>query len=206
MNCDQVFDILTRGPFPTGCDSDAAVELHLQACYDCRQLAEALRPAVELFHESIDEDELADLPGYHGCVGLTEHSSTRVQTHAWAKKSLPRWAGGPSHRRATWQVVSAVLLAGVLAGLMISVGPPGTAMRPGSPTLSPRVTPNAALRLARLQLPTSCRSLDREAADQATDTGVYQCCTHCHTADREEATSQVSLAMAIDNCWSCHRQ
>ena len=57
MNCDHVFDILTRAPFPAGEASDADVEHHLRACHECRQLAEALRPAVDLFHESIPSDE-----------------------------------------------------------------------------------------------------------------------------------------------------
>ena len=57
MNCDHVFDILTRAPFPTGDDTDPDVEHHLRACHGCRQLAEALRPAVDLFHESISPDE-----------------------------------------------------------------------------------------------------------------------------------------------------
>jgi hypothetical protein len=73
MNCDQVFDILTRGPFPTGHSSDAAVERHLGSCADCRRLADALRPALDLFRESIPADESHDLPGYWG--DLVEHSS-----------------------------------------------------------------------------------------------------------------------------------
>ena len=46
MNCDQVFDILTRGPFPTGTSCDTPVEAHLNTCAECRRLAEALRPAL----------------------------------------------------------------------------------------------------------------------------------------------------------------
>src|SRR5262249_50288232 len=68
LNCDQVFDVLTRGPFPTGAASDESVEQHLRACHECRQLAEALRPAVALMHEAIAEDEVLDLPGYHGSL------------------------------------------------------------------------------------------------------------------------------------------
>jgi hypothetical protein len=68
IGCDEVFDILTRGPFPTGNDSDAAVEHHLRCCHDCRQLAEALRPAVALFHECLSDDEVRSLPEYHGAV------------------------------------------------------------------------------------------------------------------------------------------
>jgi len=73
MNCDQVFDILTRGPFPTGHESDAAVERHLGSCTECRRLADALRPALDLFRESIPAEESHDLPGYWG--DLVELSS-----------------------------------------------------------------------------------------------------------------------------------
>lgn len=76
MNCDQVFDILTRGPFPTGDLSDGDVERHLTSCHDCRRLAEALRPAVELFHEAVDPAEGEDLPGYRG--KLAEARSERL--------------------------------------------------------------------------------------------------------------------------------
>ncbi|HEY2761322.1 MAG TPA: hypothetical protein VGI75_11275 [Pirellulales bacterium] len=67
MNCDNVFAILTRGPFPTGGSRiDAAVESHLRACADCQRLAEALRPNSGLIQESIGIDESRVLPGYWG--------------------------------------------------------------------------------------------------------------------------------------------
>jgi hypothetical protein len=68
IDCNEVFDILTRGPFPSGGEHDEAVEHHLRSCHDCRQLAEALRPAVELFHECLSEQEAKALPEYHGQV------------------------------------------------------------------------------------------------------------------------------------------
>lgn len=72
MNCDQVFDILTRGPFPTGDRSDRAVEFHLAECPECQRLANALRPAIELFQEAISGDEGRELPGYWG--GMIDES------------------------------------------------------------------------------------------------------------------------------------
>jgi hypothetical protein len=72
LNCDQVFDVLTRGPFPTGHAGDAAVEHHLAACYECRQLAAALQPAVELLHEAIPIEEAADLPTYQGLLAAVD--------------------------------------------------------------------------------------------------------------------------------------
>jgi len=66
MDCDQVFMILTRGPFPTGELWDEDVETHLETCSDCWRLAEALRPALEVFQEAVPPAESRDLPGYWG--------------------------------------------------------------------------------------------------------------------------------------------
>ena len=74
MNCDQVFEVLTRGPFPTGAASDAAVEQHLRACHECRQLAEALQPAVELLHESLAPEHSLDLPEYQGLLSTIQRA------------------------------------------------------------------------------------------------------------------------------------
>jgi hypothetical protein len=66
MDCEQVFMILTRGPFPTGESWDEQVEAHLESCADCWRLAEALRPALEVFQEAVPPAESRDLPGYWG--------------------------------------------------------------------------------------------------------------------------------------------
>ena len=66
MDCDQVFMILTRGPFPTGEAWDEQVEAHLESCADCWRLAEALRPALEVFQEAVPPSESRELPGYWG--------------------------------------------------------------------------------------------------------------------------------------------
>ena len=66
MDCDQVFMILTRGPFPTGESWDEEVEAHLETCTDCWRLAEALRPALDIFQEAVPPSEGRDLPGYWG--------------------------------------------------------------------------------------------------------------------------------------------
>ncbi len=77
LNCDQVFDVLTRGPFPTGEPEDDAVERHLRACHECRRLAEALRPAVALLHEAIEIDEATALPEYQGALPWKRPDRTR---------------------------------------------------------------------------------------------------------------------------------
>jgi hypothetical protein len=66
MDCDRVFMILTRGPFPTGEPWDEQVEAHLESCAECWRLAEALRPALEVFQEAVPPAESRELPGYWG--------------------------------------------------------------------------------------------------------------------------------------------
>ena len=84
MDCDQVFMILTRGPFPAGDPWDDEVEDHLEICSDCWRLAEALRPAVEVFQEAVPPAEGRDLPGYWGdarptaAVGQLERTAART--------------------------------------------------------------------------------------------------------------------------------
>jgi hypothetical protein len=85
MDCDQVFMILTRGPFPTGESWDEQVETHLERCADCWRLAEALRPALEVFQEAVPPSEGRDLPGYWGdarpsssAVAELQRGSTRT--------------------------------------------------------------------------------------------------------------------------------
>lgn len=126
MNCDQVFDILTRGPFPTGQASDKAVESHLNRCPECRRLAAALQPAVEFLQESIPVEESYDLPGYWG--ELFERNADQV-----ACQTPTRIAGMTLPPRLTHRVnelrnapwghavrVAAVILIGV--GLALSFG------------------------------------------------------------------------------------
>jgi hypothetical protein len=85
MDCDQVFMILTRGPFPTGEAWDEEVEAHLETCADCWRLADALRPALEVFQEAVPPAEGRDLPGYWGDArpaspGVANLSNTVART------------------------------------------------------------------------------------------------------------------------------
>lgn len=78
MDCDRVFMELTRGPFPAGAPTDAAVEAHLERCVDCWRFAEALRPAhPDQLEEGVPAGEAADLPGYWGL----EDQQTRQAHH-----------------------------------------------------------------------------------------------------------------------------
>lgn len=133
MNCDRVFDILTRGPFPSGAPSDDRVEMHLANCPACRRLAAALQPAIELFEEAITPDEGRDLPAYWGDLFIAEQDEL-------APRFSSTWRSGTSTRIATrlqratgldletvrrtlptaWRLSAAILLGICIGGLLRS--------------------------------------------------------------------------------------
>lgn len=128
IHCDEVFDILTRGPFPTGAASDCIVESHLAQCDDCRRLAEALRPAIELLQEAITPDEGRDLPRYWGNLAEPQTAGAAKATATKTRRQRRfghRPAASPAvlpARTASWngaaRLAAAVLLGLVLAGLL----------------------------------------------------------------------------------------
>ena len=104
MDCDQVFVILTRGPFPTGELWDEEVEAHLETCADCWRLAEALRPALEVFQEAVPPAESRDLPGYWGDArptGSVVSALSRSRHAAGARGRCAADSRRPRNRTAT---------------------------------------------------------------------------------------------------------
>lgn len=136
--CDEVFDILTRGPFPTGAPSDGIVESHLTQCDACRQLAEALRPAVELFQEAVTPEESRTLPAYWGesTSNLTPWLSIEKIAPSQVAQRTRRAArpGARTRRlppfssfslRPAARLAAALLLGMALAGLLRQLGSAG---------------------------------------------------------------------------------
>jgi hypothetical protein len=129
MDCDQVFMILTRGPFPTGEPSDEDVESHLEYCADCWRLAEALRPALEVFQEAVPPAEGRDLPGYWGdarpsslAVAHLIQSSTRTANATKAPEVRPTRTGHFTHaltNELSTDVVRAVAIAATMTAAVL---------------------------------------------------------------------------------------
>lgn len=176
ITCDEVFDVLTQGPFPTGdAANDAAVELHLTGCHECRQLAEGLRPAVEMLQEAmLDGDE--SLPAYRGSLPRitmpanvvlecpTEHAATAV--------SAPVHMLSKPDPKSIWIAhLARVAAACLLILLMLGIVPLAATLR-GAPTAS-----EIRSRLMAAPLPAVCR-----AAFEAVDptTASEGCCARCH--------------------------
>jgi len=165
MNCDYVFDILTRGPFPAGRADDTAVERHLAACHGCRELAEALRPAVAILHEAVSGEEGDSLPGYRGA--LSERPANRdlwasvaeaARTNDEHPIEPPTTRGGAKSVRdgdlaSGWKPFAsyvAAALAGVL--LAVAIGIAGGPWNREPPSLPASGGASAAVVGARYQL------------------------------------------------------
>lgn len=228
MNCDHVFDMLTRGPFPSGDPQDESVELHLQACHECRQLAEALQPAVDLFREVIGPEEGSGLPGYRGAllrgnaVCLNGSPAGSLIGRVIARNEPPRPSRSPSVRgwrvsrtSCSWAAAVALLCGvAVLIGqgwehrriALAAAGQP-LAGQPGAEAgaESPRSGPSLTLdhvqiaSLERLELPELC--IPTGLAGRA----EYHCCTRCHSAAQPQRRRLASVAAMLAACTVCHR-
>jgi hypothetical protein len=229
MNCDQVFDILTRGPFPTGTACDTPVEAHLRVCPDCRRLAEALRPALELFQEAISPEESRDLPGYWCSVGA-ERTQPLV---SYARESEPKRAKlrpaqpVPATRNfsalSAWGLAAALAL-GVTLGSLVSarwsfIGfsalPPrdnGSVIVPADDD-GPRFTPAERKLLAGTH--TAACTLHQPSRAPRYTVGQQQvlgtadldnlaCCTGCHNANSDSVSSYATVAVS-QSCRICHK-
>ena len=124
MNCDRVFDVLTRGPFPTGDPSDDAVEIHLISCVECRRLAEALRPALELFEEAVTPEEgprSARLlgPAFRRAWGLGRFVREQAGRHRAVERPQPEV--GPGARLVEHQRMAIFRRGRLWAGLRIAL-------------------------------------------------------------------------------------
>jgi hypothetical protein len=132
MDCDQVFVILTRGPFPTGEAWDEEVEVHLESCADCWRLAEALRPALEVFQEAVPPAESRELPGYWGdarpaaaVVAELNRSGLRVATATGVRRITQNLISHDDHRltnRFSAETLRAVVLAATCAATAVGFG------------------------------------------------------------------------------------
>lgn len=165
MNCDRVFEILTRGPFPSGDPADPQVERHLLLCHECRLLAEALRPAVELLHECVEPEESRQLPGYRGMLdhGWPEHpvreprvAAADMKLSPWLREdlaSMPRPGERPGRPadvvpaetsepsgRGWWTLTTAALAAGLLLALLLGLAWDARRSLPGERLLGPPLT------------------------------------------------------------------
>jgi hypothetical protein len=130
MDCDRVFMILTRGPFPTGEPWDEQVEAHLEMCADCWRLAEALRPALEVFQEAVPPAESRHLPGYWGdarpaseVLSELTRSPARIAVAETGRvnRPLPAYERNAASREFSADVLRTIALAATMTAAMLAL-------------------------------------------------------------------------------------
>lgn len=230
VTCDDVFDTLTRAPFPSGdSQSDDAIRRHLACCHDCRQLAEALRPATTALAHSLPEEEAAttgetNLPSFSG----TLPSPATLASPATPSPLIPQGVS-------TWFGLAAALclLVVVRMGTMGSASSALSSPRPGSTSSFSEVSTSSLPPWASL-CPLSAlemRTADRSPADNLPfklisddkpqgelappPTASSQCCSRCHHggADADGPHGPVDrqwqqnhLLAIVQSCGGCHNQ
>ena len=212
MNCDQVFDVLTRGPFPTGDAGDAAVERHLAACHECRELAVALAPGVELFHEALAFESYG-LPGYRGVYSHTGSTGLAAAVEAALADEAPTPAAALAHSPVSagpWGVVAALSIGAIVGALLMGLiwqGPRPLAADPANQSAGePRFQPSDSGRqwLVSLALPGAC--LPTQAATLPLNRHGemrYACCLDCHGASERRPPLEAQAALDR-SCHVCH--
>ncbi len=204
MTCDAAFEVLTRGPFPTGGPEDRDVERHLRVCHECHHLAEALHPAVALLHESVTDIEAQHLPRYHGPL---------------CRPTLWTWlaSGGIESRwgftRAGVTAVTALMAVVVALAAIVhwSAPPQFQARRTSAAHRAPAtLSDRGGEMLAALALGDRCAPAalvttlaggvvsDFNAADG------LACCTECHGAARSRNLTGPAMRDVMASCRACH--
>lgn len=216
ISCDDVFERLTRGPFPGNAEGeDACVEAHLAVCHECRMLAEALRPAVSAMQlaSAFGPTSVPSLPEYRGRLpALCDGSSDAASVAAPPDTRVEPPLRDRVFRTALGWPVALALALGVIVGAMAAGGwferSPRTA-RQWAWTVGPvdhtRTLVEANAVLGSLDLQFVCWNPRREdgAAEARADAGL-RCCTECHFA-RSTRVHSVDMARLSQACVACHR-
>lgn len=214
VTCDDVFEILTRGPFPAGREEDSAVELHLAACHDCRRLADALRPAVALFHEVLVDHDGEQLPEYRGRLPSSQQQLPSLnRLAADLVHGGRRRKGSQREENVTLangvRMTCAILLGGALCLVIWSAA---TFVQQTQRLLAgksqPRftagnvnVTQRTELTLASLSLPTDCWPAQPAALPAVASNAKHVCCTGCHAAAHPARLAcQATWSVSCEKC------
>jgi hypothetical protein len=227
MNCDQVFDILTRGPFPTGTACDIPVEAHLSECSECHRLAEALRPAIELFQEAVDPEESRDLPGYWCAVAEKQSPVLSYAREIEPRAAAPQFVSEPAdsghYSALTLWRMAAMVAVGITVGTLMSARtldgfnwPPRNGGAIGAPAAGddlPLVTKSEFGHAEMAALSAACfqhrpEHSPRYSVGDASlladaDLTNLGCCSGCHNSGSDKVSSAQTMRV-VQACQYCH--
>lgn len=193
MNCDQAFDALTDNNLR---DCEALVQ-HLDQCPRCRDMADMLDPALDLFGDVLEAS--GEFEPSTSSATFIDDSSLNSEPAAGSESSpstRPRTANRPwlqtSRRRASSQrdgfrVAAFLMLIAVLMAAMVNVE---------------RGAKNDAVAIS---LPDNCQ---RSAATESSSDNVVAGCVACHLKAESLATiepaQRAHARQLVQRCVSCH--
>ena len=183
MNCDQAFDALTS----RAASENEALSSHLDACPRCRDMADVLSPALELFAPATLE-EMSAASGESGEPAVSRSSSVAPESADWIDQAP--WRSNVQSarhaRRDGLKIVGTVALVALLTVGFASIG------RDGSSGFLSSVSAAECIR-------DSTESIPAEKAVAA--------CVSCHlqlTECQLTEPAQVKAEAAILKCVDCH--
>ena len=210
MRCDDVFEILTAGPFPSGVPTDKSVEQHLRFCHECRRLAMALQPIAETA-------ESAGLPVYKGDHGATAETASSLEQRIRelvmqdapqrdVQTTPPRHPASRSRGR---RIFASLCAAACLLGAAAAWGGPLLSSSFGArPTTTEA---HAALQPVSAALGGACSvdltaQLTSENAPEPASAGKEACCIECHGGSRRPQSSRSDMiGLLVVSCQKCHQ-
>lgn len=202
IHCDDVFEVLTAGPFPAGSNSDTAIHEHLASCTECKQLAEALKPACNLLRESLPTAEKQWLPVYLEAEeqAMVRSSKTVMRTIRPADElTSSRLHQVPRDPRRWPNRILATLCVALILMLLISGAAPWS-------STSSATSPNWQA-LESMSLSKQCYSEQPSASSVVeTSSGTtrqYLCCTNCHN-NTPQGNHAAHAASLLASCGTCH--
>lgn len=193
MNCDQAFDALTDNKLR---NSDALIE-HLDSCPRCRDMADMLDPALDLF------DDVLEASGEYDSLSLSDGPANEYSEKLSPARSpenspstRPGTASRPwlmtSHRRAASQrdglrVAAFLMLIAVMMAAMVNIERSGR---------------NDAVAIS---LPSDCQ---RSTTTESSSDNVVAGCVACHLRTASlaslEPAQRVHARQLVQRCVSCH--
>jgi hypothetical protein len=205
MTCDQSFECLSSPRATSGAAADQLAR-HLAVCDDCRRLALALGPAVDLLRDDAGRLALVDSPGHAAPAQLAARlkEPPRIEQVGEKGAAIPSTPPSTSPHGVASLVLRpgsfiAALAAGVLLTALFFGAPPGDPSTSGPGASAPERLVNS------LGMVAAC--FDHQGSPARADVA---CCTRCHAAGESavvragSAAAQSALPSLLASCQVCH--
>jgi hypothetical protein len=209
MRCDDVFEILTSGPFPSGASSDDLVERHLHSCFECRRLAVALGPVLSKIPDH-------RLPKYEGCMVQGDSTATTLSLSDRIQSLIQKEYDSQEveRRKQRREQGSFARLAVACAAVFLL----GAAAAFAGPMFVQKVSPksNTLASVGERHLNDKAGGIcESEVLTHLRHANIVPvsyrdtknaCCLQCHGGTHPKETQQQTVGLIVMSCQKCHSE